>query len=347
MSESRESDPQERPTPDRPTAQPPVPGDVPTPAEAPSQATPHPPRRASATPRRVGQGDGRRTAPLPTNARRGSVRSIHYDLSYVLQDAERGPRGAIVLLHDLPGGAFTWDPVLPALARAGRAVYAFDMLAYGQSSRPWPSDTSIWGHADALLYAFERLRLSEIVLVGLGLGGGVAQVLATRLYRAGVAKLALLNTYAYEYAFAPDWPLPDMAKHQDPELAHHTPVEQVLGELRATLPNGSATPDALDAQRLAAYADEWNSETGKHLLFQHVRLLIRAYQNAPASDLRELRLPVLVAWGERDGVTPIALGERLAAEMPNARLERIAGAGHLVMDDAPAAVGQLVADFAG
>jgi pimeloyl-ACP methyl ester carboxylesterase len=342
MSESRESELNQQPTPPgQPTEQPPsTPPSPATPIEA--APTPH---RAPPTPQMRDQGPvGARPA---SQGQRGTVRSIHYTLSYLVANAERGPRGAIVLLHDLPGGAFTWEPILPALAATGRAVYAFDLLAYGQSSRPWPSDTSIWGHADSLQYAFERLNLSEVVLVGLGLGGGVAQVLATRLIRERVAKLALLNTYAYEYAFAPDWPLPDMAGHQDPEAPHHADITQVLSDLRQTLPNGSANPKSLDADRLRAYVEEWNSETGKHLLYQHVRLMIGSYQNSPASDLRKLEIPVLIGWSERDTVTPPALGERLAREIPGSRLERLPGAGHLVVEDAPAALGKLLADFAG
>ena len=42
----------------------------------------------------------------------------------------------------------------------------------------------------------------------------MAQVLATRLYRERVAQLVLIDSYAYEYAFAPNWPLPEMVKRQ-------------------------------------------------------------------------------------------------------------------------------------
>src|SRR6476660_6023804 len=97
------------------------------------------------------------SARADTSTRRGTVRSIHYTLSYLAQNVERGPQGAIVLLHDLPGGAFAWEGVLPGLAAMGRANYAFDMLGYGQSAHPWPSDTSNWGQADCLQYAFEAL----------------------------------------------------------------------------------------------------------------------------------------------------------------------------------------------
>ena len=278
---------------------------------------------------------------------RGVVRTVHYDLSYILRNAERGTRGAIVLLHDLPGGAFTWADALPALDATGRAVYAFDMLAFGESDHPWPSDTSNWGHADTLSYALAELGLSEIVLVGFGQGGAVAQVLATRLYREQTAALALVDTYAYEYAFAPDWPLPEMAKRQDPDAPKHTPLDQVLADLRNTLPSAAAKAKYLAGSKLDAYVNEWNSEVGKELLFQHVRLMLPLYSNSVSSYVRQLTIPVLIVWGEADQITPLQIGERLAREIANAQLKVVPGAGHLILDDAPEAVGAAIADFVG
>jgi pimeloyl-ACP methyl ester carboxylesterase len=286
---------------------------------------------------------GASAAPV-ASARRDIVRSIHYTLSYTVQNAERGPRGAIVLLHDLPGGAFVWEPLAPTLAATGRAVYAFDMLGYGQSDKPWPSDTSVWGHADCLTYAFKALGLEDIILVGFGLGGGVAQTLATRLYREGVAKLALINSYAYQAAFAPDWPLPEMVKHQDLEAPLHFSEEQIAQELRQTLPAGSA--GKLSAARLDAYIAEWNGKLGKNMLLQHVRLLNALYMNSVASDVIKLDIPLLLIWGERDTVTPPALGQRITREAQNATLEIVPGAGHLILDDNPDQVAQLLARFA-
>ena len=279
-----------------------------------------------------------------SSVRRGTVRSIHYTLSYLAQNAERGPQGAIVLLHDLPGGAFTWDDVLPGLAVTGRAVYAFDMLGYGQSAHPWPSDTSNWGQADCLQYAFEALKLTDITLVGVGLGGAVAQTLATRLYRDKVARLVLINSYLYNVAFAPNWPLTEMAKRQDPEAPHHTKPEDLLADLRATLPNGAAK--ALPGARLDAYTNEWQGKVGMEMLFQHVRLMRPDYVNSVSTDVELWPKPMLLLWGDQDSVTPLSLGQRLANASPNARLEVLRGAGHLALDDASSAVAQLVSDFA-
>lgn len=285
-------------------------------------------------------------AAIAAAEQRGTVRTIHYNLSYIVRHPERGGEGAIVLLHDLPGGAFTWSGVLPALDASGRAIYAFDMLGYGQSEYPWPSDTSVWGHADNLTYAFEALGLTNIVLVGCGVGAAVAQVLATRTYYGKVAKLVLINSYAYEYAFAPNWPLPEMEKRHDPEAPKHTPLDAVLADLRATLPQGSAKPKLVDGSKLDAYVNLWNGEISKEMLFQHVRLMLPLYLNSVGSDLKKLTIPVLIVWSEQDSVTPLDLGRRLAREIPGATLSTIAGAGHMVLDDAPDDVSRLVADFA-
>jgi len=277
-------------------------------------------------------------------AGRDTVRSIHYTLSYIAQNPERGGQGAIVLLHDLPGGAFVWEPVLPALAATGRAVFAFDLLGFGQSDKPWPADTSNWGHADCLTYAFRTLGLTDITLVGFGLGGSVAQTLATRLYRDEVARLVLINSYAYEHAFAPDWPFPEMEKHQDPEVAHHMNVEQEQTELRQTIPNGAT--GGLSSARLDAYLGEWNSDLGKNVIMQQVRNMLPLYTNSVASDVVSLKRPMLLIWGERDLVTPLGLGQRIASEAQQARLEVVPGAGHLILDEAPDRVAALLASFA-
>ena len=120
----------------------------------------------------------------------------------------------------------------------------------------------------------------------------------------------------------------------------------MLDDLRATLPNGSARPSALPSDRIAAYVDEWNSNVGKQMLYQHVRLMIPNYTNSVATDNAKLTIPVLLLWGEQDKVTPPTLGERLRDEIAGAQFEAIANAGHLLLEDAPVEVGKRLAEFA-
>jgi pimeloyl-ACP methyl ester carboxylesterase len=271
---------------------------------------------------------------------------IHYNLSYVVQGAEYGTDGAIVLLHDIMGGAFTWADVMPQLAGTNRAVYAIDMLGYGQSEHPWPSDTSNWGHADNLSMLFEQLNLTNIVLVGHGLGGAVAQVLATRLSRQRVAALVLIDTNCFLHSYAEKWPLTEMKKRQDYDAPKELSVEDMMANLRETLPNGSANPQRFGAF-LSDYIDQWNSEVGKELLFQHIRLLIPSYTNSVSSDLKTVGKPTLIIWGEKDEQIPLSYAQRLHRDIPESHLVIIPDAGHLLLFDAPDAVASALNDFIG
>ncbi len=268
---------------------------------------------------------------------RRTARSVHYTISYLVQGAEYGTDGAIVLLHDIPAGAFAWENAMPGLAGLNRAVYAFDMLGYGQSDHPWPADTSIWGHADVLSYLLKELNLTNIILVGHGLGGGVAQVLATRLYREQTTALVLIDTICYLHAYAENWPLPDMEKKRDFDAPKQTTLDDLIKQLRTTLPDAVVNATGF-AAALENYIAPWDSELGKEVLYQHVRSLVPYYLNSVASDLRVMGKPTLIIWGEKDQQVPIAYAERLHREIPHAQIVTVPNAGHLILFDAPVAV---------
>jgi len=275
---------------------------------------------------------------------RRTAQVIYYNLSYIVQGAEHGSDGAIVLLHDMPAGAFSWAAIMPRLAATNRAVYAIDMLGYGQSDFPWPADTSNWGQGDALAFLFEQLNLTNVILVGHGFGGAVAQVLATRLTRERVAALALIDTICYLDSTAENWPLTKMKERQELDAPKKVSLEDLLRDLRETLPSGSQQPERF-AANIDDYLTPWNSELGKETLFMHIRQLLPNYINSVASDLHTLGKPTLVVWGEKDQQFPLSYAQRLHHEIPESRLVIIPDAGHLVLFDAPEAVASALSDF--
>ena len=291
---------------------------------------------------------GQTTDTKPAASQRHSAHIIHYDISYVVQGLEHGLDGAIVLLHDILGGAFVWDNVMPGLADLKRAVYAVDMLGYGQSEHPWPADTSVWGQADCMNFLLEKLNLTNVVLVGQGIGGGVAQILATRLCPQRVAALVLIDSICYENTYAPNWPLPAMQKRQDQNAPFQTKLEDMMHDLRETVPDGAFHADRLkDKDALNTYIAPWDSDLGKQVLFQHIRLLLPNYSNSVSSDLKTMGKPALIIWGEKDAQIPLKFARRLHREIPASRLVIIPEAGHMVLFDASQQVADALSDFIG
>lgn len=60
--------------------------------------------------------------------------------------------------------------------------------------------------------------------------------------------------------------------------------------------------------------------------------------------IRETQAPTTVLWGDDDRIAPLRTGELLAARLPQARLQRIAGAGHTPMQEQPAAFNRALLD---
>jgi pimeloyl-ACP methyl ester carboxylesterase len=93
-------------------------------------------------------------------------------------------------------------------------------------------------------------------------------------------------------------------------------------------------------------------------IFEHVRTRDRAgiaqaietviiERRDILAELRKIRVPTLVVVGTEDRTTPPSRATHIAAAIPNARLERIAQAGHLTPMEAPAEVNHLLASFLG
>jgi pimeloyl-ACP methyl ester carboxylesterase len=61
--------------------------------------------------------------------------------------------------------------------------------------------------------------------------------------------------------------------------------------------------------------------------------------------LRASTTPKLLVWGEDDSFQTVEHAERFAAEIPAARLIRIHRAGHIPMENDPAAVAHALGDF--
>jgi pimeloyl-ACP methyl ester carboxylesterase len=62
--------------------------------------------------------------------------------------------------------------------------------------------------------------------------------------------------------------------------------------------------------------------------------------------LHRTTVPSLVLWGDKDGIVAPSYGEKLAASLPNARFESIAGAAHYPQIEQPEAVADRITRFA-
>jgi pimeloyl-ACP methyl ester carboxylesterase len=72
----------------------------------------------------------------------------------------------------------------------------------------------------------------------------------------------------------------------------------------------------------------------------------RRHTLAAAESFGSFDRPVLLAWAENDRLFPMSLARRLADMLPDARLVPVAGSRTFVPEDQPAALAELVIEFA-
>lgn len=250
-----------------------------------------------------------------------------------------GGRPAL-LLHGIPLSLTTWRHNLDPLA-AGREVVAVDLRGYGESDKPAGADYSPAGQAAMLADLLDATGLSEVDIVGSSYGCAVALTLAaTRPSRVG--RLVLVNPVCY-----PGGP------H---DLERLSRIRLVAAVARTVLRTTGPGRRLLTRRLQASYADP-GLATPELVDGYHRQLLRQSGEQSYLTSLRSLRqedlvalLPrvphrTLVLWGELDHVLPAADGPRLVADLPDARLELVAGVGHLPHEEAPDRVNALIDAF--
>jgi pimeloyl-ACP methyl ester carboxylesterase len=83
----------------------------------------------------------------------------------------------------------------------------------------------------------------------------------------------------------------------------------------------------------------------RHDAARALRAVSTSYTLEAAEKLRTFDKPVLLAWAPDDKYFPFEHAERLAALLPNARMERINDAYTFVSEDQPERLATLVRDF--
>ena len=210
------------------------------------------------------------------------------------------------------------------------------MLGYGDSPAREDQPVDLAPQAAALLGLLDTLCLERVVVVGHDLGGGVAQIPAVTASDR-VAGPGVVDGVCYD-----GWPAPTVraTKAGWPLLERLPP-----GVLTAALRPGLRTLFA-DQERGAPFLDRflrpWERPEGPRLVGRHLRSLDSVLTRTVAPFLPRLRLPAEVVWGGRDHQMEPRYGERLARDIPGARLTWVDDASHPVPADRPDDVAEAV-----
>jgi len=223
----------------------------------------------------------------------------------------------IVLITGQLLTAAVWQPLVDAWA--DREVIVADNR----------SDDTIAGFAQRLLDDAPP----KFVLVAHAMGGFVAFEVMRRAPER-VAKLVLISTLA-----SADGPAQTARRQGYIDLVTSGRFDQVVEERIPILFPEEKRSD----ERLLGIARQMAADTGAETFLAQQRAIMARIDSR--LRLGEIAVPTLLVWGEKDGITSRAHHDEILEAIPGARLEVIAGAGHLPTVEAPEAVVPLLDAF--
>jgi pimeloyl-ACP methyl ester carboxylesterase len=257
---------------------------------------------------------------------------------------DAGSGDPIVFVHGYLVDGRLWEGTAAALEGEFRCVAPdWPLGAHTKAMKP-DADLTPPGLARIIADFLAELDLDRVTIVGNDSGGAISQVLATR-HPERIARLVLTNCDTYEHF--PPFPFNLMV-----------PVARIPGGMSAL-----ALPFRIGAIRRAAFAPfakrkipdalsaSWMSPSAtdagvKRDLRKVTAGFDKRYTLEAAEHLSRSELDVLFAWAPEDHLFKLADAERLAAAIPNARLETIPDAGTFVPFDQPQRVADAISGFA-
>jgi pimeloyl-ACP methyl ester carboxylesterase len=252
----------------------------------------------------------------------------------VAEDEGEGP--PIVLVHSAIVNRRAWDPVVPLLVDAGYRVISYDMRGFGESMA---EDVEFSGHDD-ILAVLDHFGVKRAAIVGNSMGAifSMEAVLAApERFVAYVWVGGGIGGWDKEPSSPEEEAIfkaeSDAEEAGDPDLAAELDTQiwadgigQPVGRVRADVRDAIK---AMDRQLL-----EPGRVFGK-----------RVRPDPPAVDgLGSIAIPTLVVIGDLDTIGTRAAADKVAEDVPGARIVRLPDVAHIIGMEAPDRLAALIVE---
>lgn len=261
-------------------------------------------------------------------------------------DPLRDPTGApLVLIHGFASSSDEFRKIEAALA-VSRSLILPDLLGFGYSQRVTKpvAAYSHRGQAALMKGLLDQLGVGAVDVLGSSYGGAIAaQFVLDDPGR--VRRIVFVDGQLYDTGSGgpPGWVMALL-----PFRLGRVVTWSLLagGPGQAALLGSACVDPAACAEGMDPV---WRVQATR---VRGTTDALLAFSSAPrdvyaVSDLSRISIPALAIWGEQDKLVPLDRGQRLASALPNARLEVIAGVGHVPHLERPAAVIPLLLAFLG
>jgi pimeloyl-ACP methyl ester carboxylesterase len=258
------------------------------------------------------------------------------------RDTGEGP--PVVFIHGLLVDGALWRKVTPLLDGMARSIVPD--LPLGSHRTAMNADADITPHGVARLVGdfLGALDLEDVTLVGNDTGGLISQLVALD-HGERVGRLVLTNCDCFE-VFPPKEFVPMVKSAHIPGAVKAALAPMRAAAARRTVLAYGGLAREIPDEVTAGWIEPARTDAAvRGDLIRFMKAVDKSISLDAADRLPRLTIPSVVAWAQDDRFFPRELGERLAATLPNARLEPIANSRTFVSEDQPEALADLIRGF--
>lgn len=242
----------------------------------------------------------------------------------------------LVVVHGTPWSSYNLRFIIRALAPHYR-VYFFDLLGFGQSDQR-DGDCSLGIQNKVLAALIEHWKLTKPRIIGHDFGGTTALRTAL-LNQQEFRQIALIDPVAIRPWGSDFYKL--VAANEQVFQQLPGPIHQ--GLLKAYIQ--TAAFREIGSEVLEQTLSYWSTAQGQSAFYRQIAQSSEKYTEEIEAKFATLTTQTLIIWAEQDNWVPVTHAAALAAALPNAKVEYVANAGHLVIEEKPAELVQKLLHF--
>jgi pimeloyl-ACP methyl ester carboxylesterase len=243
-----------------------------------------------------------------------------------------GEGSDVLLVHGLGANIYCWRKLVPLLAKKHR-VWAVDLKGFGTSDKPINSSYAIKAQSDLLLkFAESKGFANPFCVVGNSMGGSIGAQIALDGSEK-VSRLVLINFSHDRRVFGP--------------ILHgaRTVINSLTSVAGIFLPKKRESATAqymsliygpnykMSQDDVRAYSAPYEKNNAAYFSFlASLRALMKSQLS---KNLKDIKQPVLILWGQEDRLLPVILGHKLHKEMPGSLYTVHPSGGHHLQEEDP------------
>ena len=269
---------------------------------------------------------------------RKQMRVFNYK-GILIRYRDTGEGRPFILLHGFGGSSYSWRYLAPFFSKTHRVIL-IDLKGFGLSDKPLDDAYSLADQCAIIKQFIKENDFKNLILGGNSYGGEIALRTFLDLQEQGtnpIVKLIVIDSPPYyeENIIGRELlEIPLLKKI----VRRILPKESIV---KFVLTNAFHDVSKISREDIRTYASHLNHPGSHHALLETAKRLIH-----PINDgYKDINIPVLIIWGEKDKISPLSNGEKLSKIIPKSTFVTIRNCGHMPQEECPKETIDIISRF--